>query len=187
MAWSINKPIPDQTSKASPALAGHRDRLHMVHLGNSSNTIWHSWFDGTKWTPNRRIPGQTSQAPPALSVFNDRLVMLHLGNASDSIWYSHFDGQEWTANGRLPYRSSARPALLANLVLYLESPWSGRIFEGQLVGDGAIEGELVPDQTSKASPALGWYRPLEGQQEVHMVHLGRTSNTIWHSTRLPTF
>jgi hypothetical protein len=40
--WTPNVRIPDQTSKASPALAAFQGRLHMVHLGDSSNDIWHS-------------------------------------------------------------------------------------------------------------------------------------------------
>ena len=27
----------------------------MLHLGDSSNAIWHSRFDGTEWSPNEEI------------------------------------------------------------------------------------------------------------------------------------
>jgi len=40
--WTPNVRIPNQSSKASPALANFQGRLHMVHLGDSSNDIWHS-------------------------------------------------------------------------------------------------------------------------------------------------
>jgi len=49
--WTPNVRIPDQTSKASPALAafpglqGIPGTLHMVHLGDSSNQIWHFEYD----------------------------------------------------------------------------------------------------------------------------------------------
>ena len=39
--------IPDQLSKAAPALASTGGLLHMVHLGNTSNDIWHSTYDGS--------------------------------------------------------------------------------------------------------------------------------------------
>jgi hypothetical protein len=46
MAWTPNVRISNQQSKASPALALYNVRLHMVHLGDSSNDIWHSTSDG---------------------------------------------------------------------------------------------------------------------------------------------
>jgi hypothetical protein len=53
-------------SKAAPALAEYGGLAHMVHLGNSSNDIWHSWFNGETWSGDVRIPGQTSKASPGL-------------------------------------------------------------------------------------------------------------------------
>jgi hypothetical protein len=46
MAWRPNVRIPDQQSWASPALTHYGTQLHMVHLGDSSNDIWHSTSDG---------------------------------------------------------------------------------------------------------------------------------------------
>ena len=68
MVWTPNSQLPGQKSKAPPALCTSGDLgrlLHMVHLGDSSNDIWHSWFDGNNWAPNVRIPGQKSKAAPA--------------------------------------------------------------------------------------------------------------------------
>ncbi|MCA1655505.1 MAG: hypothetical protein LC635_03460 [Pseudonocardiaceae bacterium] len=62
MGWTRNIRIPDQTSKASPALARLNNLLHMVHLGNTSNDIWHSTWNGSQWSRNVRIPDQTSKA-----------------------------------------------------------------------------------------------------------------------------
>jgi hypothetical protein len=91
--WWPNVRIPDQLSKASPALAVFQDKLHMVHLGDSSNNIWHTELDDGdtfpgNWTPNVRIPDQLSKASPALAVFQDKLHMVHLGNSSNNIWHS---------------------------------------------------------------------------------------------------
>jgi len=89
--WSPNVRIPDQQSKASPALAFYGG-LNMVHLGESSNDIWHSTFDGSSWSPNVRIPDQQSKAAPALFTNNGLLHMVHLGDSSTDIWYSQSDG-----------------------------------------------------------------------------------------------
>ena len=52
----------------------------MVHLGDSSNDIWHSTYDGGSWTENVLIRNQKSKAAPALAVLQDRLHMVHLGD-----------------------------------------------------------------------------------------------------------
>ncbi|MDQ5835012.1 MAG: hypothetical protein M3550_18510, partial [Actinomycetota bacterium] len=59
-------------SKATPALASFDGALHMVHLGDSSNKIWHSVFDGASWSPNVAIPDQLSKAAPALATHERR-------------------------------------------------------------------------------------------------------------------
>jgi hypothetical protein len=86
--WDDNERIAGQQSKASPALAAFDGRLHMVHLGDESNDIWYSSFDGQDWTENERIAGQQSKASPALAAFDGRLHMVHLGDESNDIWYS---------------------------------------------------------------------------------------------------
>jgi hypothetical protein len=84
----------------------------MVHLGSSSNDIWHSYFDGNKWTKNVKIPGQSSKASPALAVCGGKLHMVHLGSSSNDIWWSTSDGEKWTENVKIPDQSSkASPAL----------------------------------------------------------------------------
>jgi len=61
--------IPNQRSKAAPALASTGGLLHLVHLGDTSNTLWHSVFDGRTWTPN--VPGsrpRRTNAPPTSAI-----------------------------------------------------------------------------------------------------------------------
>ena len=54
--WAQNIPIPYQLSKAAPGLAAFGGRLHMVHLGDSSNDIWYSTSDGVLVRrPERRV------------------------------------------------------------------------------------------------------------------------------------
>ena len=141
-----NEPIPGQLSKTTPALAVYNNQLHMVHLGDTSNEIWWSIYDGTSWnkpdgTPgNEPIPGQLSKATPALAVYNNQLHMMHLGDTSNEIWWSIYDGTSWN-----------KP-------------------------DGTPGNEPIPGQLSKATPALAVYN-----NQLHMVHLGDSSNDIWWS------
>jgi hypothetical protein len=182
--WSPNERIPNQSSKASPALAVLSGQLHMVHLGDSSNNLWHSIYDGSRWSPNERIPDQSSKASPALTLFGSGLMMVHLGNSSNSIWSSRYTGQEWTPNVRTAHESSKAPALLNGLMVYVEEQ-STRLFESEFTLEGFFEAELIRDQTTKASPALAFVisaDPPGGRR--HMVHLGQSSNDLWHSTRV---
>jgi len=120
MAWTSNVRIPDQQSKASPALA-YYGGLHMVHLGDSSNDIWHSYYDGQTWRRpdtgepgNSPIPGQASKAAPAIFTNNGLLHMVHLGDSSNDIWHSTFDKTKtkWSSDVRIPgQQSKASPAL----------------------------------------------------------------------------
>ncbi|MBI2686043.1 MAG: hypothetical protein HYX27_06985 [Acidobacteria bacterium] len=63
---------PNQKSKASPALAAEGAELHMVHLGDSSNDIWYSVFDGGTWIANVTVHNQRSKAAPALAAHGSR-------------------------------------------------------------------------------------------------------------------
>jgi hypothetical protein len=38
--------------------------LHMVHIGDSSNDLWHVTYDGSGWSSGVRIPDQQSKASP---------------------------------------------------------------------------------------------------------------------------
>ena len=193
-----NARIPNQKSKASPALAVFNNELHMVHLDDSSNDIWWSRYDGTSWkksdgTPgNERIPGQSSKASPALAVFNNRLHMVHLGNTSNDIWWSIYDGTSWkksdgtAGNERIPGQSSkASPALAVfdnKLHMVHLGNGSNDIWWSMYDGtswkksDGTPGNERIPDQKSKAAPALAVFN-----NQLHMAHIGDSSNSIWNS------
>lgn len=192
MAWTQNVIISGQLSKASPGLAAFDARLHMVHLGDSANAIWHSEFDGASWTTNAPIAGQLSKASPALAPYGGRLHMVHLGDSSNDVWWSIYDGTSWNkadgtpGNERIPgQQSKATPALAAfgdalHMVHLGDSSndiwWS--IYDGASwnKADGTPGNERIPGQRSKATPALAVFG-----DELHMVHLGDSSNAIWHS------
>ncbi len=93
MPWSEAVKIPGQTSRAAPALAAFpvdgAPALHLVHLGEASNDLWHAWtVDGTAWSADVKIPGHASQATPALAAFGGALHLVHLGKESTDLWHS---------------------------------------------------------------------------------------------------
>ncbi|HEX8070759.1 MAG TPA: hypothetical protein VF546_12460 [Pyrinomonadaceae bacterium] len=104
-----HEPVPNQTTKTTTALASYQGQIHLLHLGDTSNNIWHS----VNFGPNVRVPDQTSKATPAMAVYGGVLHMVHLGNSSNDIWHSTYNGQ-WTPNVRLTGQTSAAtPALAA--------------------------------------------------------------------------
>jgi hypothetical protein len=109
---SNQKLIPDQKSKAPPALAALLSRLHMVHLGDTTNVIWHSAFNGLAWAENNRTPHK-SKASPALAAFQGRLHMVHLDDNSNNLRHAtSLNGVDWQDLGIIPnQKSKAAPAL----------------------------------------------------------------------------
>lgn len=104
--------IKAQRSQSPPALAVFGGKLHMVHIGDDTNDVWWSAYDGEVWWSNRRIRCQRSQQTPALAEHNGLLHMVHMGDDDNSLWWSIYDGSEWTPN--LPFqgkRSKDTPAL----------------------------------------------------------------------------
>jgi len=180
MTWIPNIVISGQLSKAAAAIAEYKGRLHIVHLGDSSNKIWHSTFDGTSWTPNVAIPNQLSKASPALASFNGRLHMVHLGDSSNKIWHSTFDGTSWTPNVAIPNQlSKASPALASfngRLHMVHLGDSSNNIWHSTFNGTSWTQNITIAEQRSKASPALALFNG-----RLHMAHLGDTSNKIWVS------
>jgi hypothetical protein len=86
--WHGGRQIPNQSSKATPAAAYHNGVLHMVHLGESSDDIWHTTFVNGQWTADVRIPNHLSGDTPALASAPDGLHMVHKGQSSNLIWHS---------------------------------------------------------------------------------------------------
>ena len=177
---SSQKLIPDQKSKAAPALAATPGVLHMIHLGNSSNDLWHSTFDGSPWTTNVKIPDQKSKASPALAFFNGAIHMVHLGDSSNNLWHSVFNGTSWSTNVKIPDQKSKSPPALAEFggklhMVHLGDS-SNDIWYSAFDGTSWSPNVKIAGQKSKATPALA----SDGVR-LHMVHLGDSSNNLWHS------
>ncbi len=175
ITWTKDQKIPDQKSKVPPALAFYNHRLHMLHLGNENDDIWHSVYDGVNWTPNVKI-GQKSFASPALAVYKDRLHMVHLGKSAPDIWHSNYDGSSWTPNMKIDQKSQA-PASLAvykdKLHIVHLGKGSNDIWHSVYDGNSWTPNSKIGLQ-STASPTLSVY-----QGKLHMVF--NWLATIWHA------
>ncbi|MGE0475068.1 MAG: hypothetical protein AB7P17_15645, partial [Nitrospirales bacterium] len=190
--------IPNQSTKAPPSLAVLGGKLHMVHLGESSDTLWHSTFDGTRWTPNAPVPNQKSQTTPALVAEPSRIHMVYLKDDSKNLMHTQFAGQQWTTPffvkaGRLSSKSHTTPALTYNgqiearLQLMFPADGSSNL-RSALYGipDGATprqakwfdERNLLGLAGEKAVSAIFY------QGCVHMVYQ-RNDGTLGHSTFAP--
>lgn len=100
--------IPNQKSKAGPALTSFAGGLLMTHLGDASNDIWYTIFDNGQWTGNQKT-GQKSSATPGL--FNS--LMVHIGSSTTTLWESElFNRSNWQENIKIPGQGSRdMPAL----------------------------------------------------------------------------
>lgn len=106
--WSFPRMISGADApltRAAPALAYLKGRLHMAYLDNnsSSSRIWVcSSGDGRNWSKSVNVSAQHSaltRAAPALTVFRDKLWMAFLDNnpSSSNIWVcSSDDGVRWS-------------------------------------------------------------------------------------------
>ncbi len=203
--WPLGTELPGQSSSAAPALASAGGELHLLHLGNGSQDIFHTWStDGTAWTVNRVVPNQTSKAVPALAAFNGALHMVHLGHSSNDIWHSSStDLRTWIDNTRADQKSKAAPALaefnsemhMVHICDESNDLWHAWTTDGTLhmvhlgnssndlwhtwTSDGRTwtTNERIEDQRSQATPALAAF----GAQ-LHLAHIADSSSTIWHST-----
>ncbi|MBD0255682.1 MAG: fibronectin type III domain-containing protein, partial [Cytophagales bacterium] len=165
-------------SKATPALIFFEGKLHMLHLGDNSNEIWYSTFDGNTWTENVPI-GQQSKVTPVMTVFNDRLHMLHLGKSSNQISYSILEGGSWRPSVEIGQLSKAAPVLAVfngKLHMLHLGDRSNEIWYSTLEGDTWTPNVRIGQQ-SKATPVMAVFN-----DQLHMLHLGDTSNEIWYST-----
>lgn len=190
--WSGSTEIPNQTSKTGPTLGVFEGRLHMLHLGNSSDDIWHSEFNGVKWSENVRI-GIKSRGIVALAnspsdtLAGGLLVYRSVNQAPDGsypLMYSHVNFGGFGFGTRLPgdFTSDHSPA-----VAYINNRWMvvsvvahGKAMRVARYGTtrplGLADVSLIENQSTKTGVVLEMYAG-----HLHLLHLGSSSNNIWHS------
>ena len=75
--WRRPVPIPSALTKAAPTVVhGYPDQLHLIHLGKSSDDLWHMLYGPNKknnntveWFDDRRLLNEHSKAPVDVTFF----------------------------------------------------------------------------------------------------------------------
>ncbi|HEY0171272.1 MAG TPA: hypothetical protein VGB98_09635 [Pyrinomonadaceae bacterium] len=115
--WSRPVPIPNQTSKTTSALALIQGQLHLIHLGESSDNLWHSVWNGTRWSDNVRTRNQSSGR---VALANEGLMVYQNvereSDGSRGLLYSLFEGA-WTLSRPVPDRVTTDDAPAGSLGL----------------------------------------------------------------------
>jgi len=196
--WSDSTEIPNQRSKTGPSLAVFNGVLQMVHLGDSSDDIWHSTFEGGHWTENRRIDIKSRGivafiAHPSDPTALGLLIYLGVNKAADGSYplmvspcgpFGNFGG-----GTPLPgnFTSNHTPAVTFTPIgwLVVSVVGSGNAmrfaFYSASPPFSLLDEGIVKNQTTKTGPALATYA-----NNIHLLHLGSGSNTIWHSLFIGT-
>lgn len=187
--WSRPIAIPNQTSKTTSALALIQGRLHLIHLGESSNQLWHSTWDGARWSDNVRI-GKESNGRVALT--NNGLLVYRdpqrLPDGDYGFVYSVFQGG-WSTSRPLPDKMTSpdSPAAVSTSTGetvvrqvpfqdYLMSYSTYRLTgSGTLApdSDGSRLGEYSARVPALASNGYGW----------DIIYTYRGGNDLWHGGR----
>jgi len=97
--WTVPSQIKGSwgtaASSIGPSLAAFNGKLYAAWKGASNESLWYSFFDGTKWNPQAQIAGATSSIGPSLATFNDKLYAAWSNSSDQSLWYSVLDGTRW--------------------------------------------------------------------------------------------
>jgi len=75
--WQRSAMIRGALTKAAPTLvSGYPDQLHLIHLGKSSNDLWHMLFGPNKrknntveWFDEQRLLNENSEVPVSVALF----------------------------------------------------------------------------------------------------------------------
>ena len=159
MGWRDDRIIPDQKARITPSIAAHDGLLHMVHLGDSSNDIWYSTFDGDNWTEDVRIANEKSWVGPTLAGFEGgRLHMVHLGDGTHDIWHNRRDQNGWADDVMVPdQKSSAAPSICEfDQRVHMVHLGSGThdIWHTSFDGTSWSDDVRIPNQRSWVTPSI---------------------------------
>ena len=83
-------------TKAAPTLvSGYPDQLHLIHLGKSSDDLWHMLFGPNKanggrieWFNERRLLSEKSEVPVGVALFQGCYHMV--SNKGDKLMHTTF-------------------------------------------------------------------------------------------------
>jgi hypothetical protein len=190
--WSRPVAIPNQTSKTSSALALIQGQLHLIHLGQSSDELWHSTWNGTKWSDNVKINkqsrGRVALAGEGLLVYQSRSPQ---PDGSYGLVHSLFQGG-WSQSRPLPgthpitdpMTTSDSPAAVLTFgtwtvvrqVPHQDYMMGVSSYRPGFSGSVELIDTGVARELSEGVPALA-----ADASGMHMIYLNKGSNDIWHS------
>lgn len=177
--WAQYGVVPQHYSHLSPTTALFNGQLYMAHLGNQTNQLYWSQFNGNVWSQKFPLTGYNSFFNPALATYNNYLNLAYLDATTNELFWSQYDGYQWNSPVGLGFHGVAAPAFIPyNNSLYMmnlnavnnELLWSA--YDGNIwspfVGTGIY---------SQTTPALAVYN-----NQLHMLHQGRYSSRLAWST-----
>jgi hypothetical protein len=156
--WTVPSQIKGSwgtaASSIGPSLAAFNGKLYAAWKGASNESLWYSFFDGTKWNPQAQIAGATSSIGPSLATVGGNLYAMWKGGSDAQLWYAYFDGKSgiwmpqaigpgFSAQDPPPYLTASE-AGTSSLSGNNEVSWSGTGFLGvsfQLYLVGQISGK----------------------------------------------
>lgn len=114
--WTRPERIPHEGVRATPALAGFDNALHMVVIRHNrwrASELWHSrWTASGKWTKPEPFPYQGNWTMPALAGFDNDLHMVmaspHNWRRPSQLWHSRWTtaSGKWTQPEPIRYQTS---------------------------------------------------------------------------------
>lgn len=191
--WSRPIAIPNQTSKTSSALALIQDQLHLIHLGQSSDELWHSTWNGTRWSDNVKIGkqsrGRVALAGDGLLVYQSRSPE---PDGSYGLVHSVFQGA-WSQSRPLPdsdpntpgCTTSDSPAAVLTFgswTVVRQVPHRDYVLGRSSYRPGSFGGSVqlidigIAAELSAGVPALA-----SDASGMHMIYLSKGTKDIWHS------
>jgi hypothetical protein len=113
--WTDPVPLPGHQTYDTPALAAYQGKLHLLHKGTNSTTLWHAIFENGSWGPDVLLPNHSSLDGPALAVHDGLLCMVHRSSGSASeVWYATYNGTAWATDAGLPnHHTGDNPAVVS--------------------------------------------------------------------------
>jgi hypothetical protein len=198
--WSGNKTFHQVTSinpksDEGVALVTFRDKIHMVHKGESK-ALYHSVFDGKSWSGNKTFAESTPIKPesseaPALAAFNTTLYMVHKGANSTTLYLSTFDGTTWSGNKTFKEATgispeSAHAPTLTDIGGRLYMIYRGASDDHlyQTTFDGSTwSGNTLIESFSGIAPASNERQASAAfRNKLYLLYKGAQSNTLYQSS-----
>jgi hypothetical protein len=158
------------------------DSLYLIYKGESSDTLYTTYFDGTTWCGDVKISqevGKTIQevggvsqevagiSPesnynPGVAVYNNRLYLVYKGEDSNTLYTAYFDGNRWYGNakisdqpGKISPESNYNPGFAVynnRLYLVYKGEGSNTLYTAYFDGTRWYGNEKISDQPGKISP-----------------------------------